>query len=101
MFNYYNIISGIGNRYFSYVEKQNTDLEGYSTFLEALKVTFSFYFILNLKYPQKFDTTLEFLQRCFLKIHPDAGSKTTRLSATKKKVFNFLNKFQHFDYNNN
>lgn len=73
------------------MERENIDLQGYSSFLDALKAAFSLYFILNLKYPSKLQATFELLQRLYLKIHPDAGSKTKgKVTMTKKKVLNFM-----------
>lgn len=66
-------------------------MEGYADFLMGLKVAFSLYFLLNLVYPKKFETTLEFIQRYFLKIHPDQGNKTKKATASRKKVFTLMN----------
>ncbi|KAG5871480.1 hypothetical protein JTB14_032194 [Gonioctena quinquepunctata] len=77
--------------YYVYFEKENIGNDGEATFLDALKVAYA-YFILNIKYPKDLSTTMEFLQRMFLKIHPDSGSKSKKVSAVRKKVFNFINK---------
>ncbi|XP_074032677.1 uncharacterized protein [Leptinotarsa decemlineata] len=82
--------------FFVFVERENIDLQGYGTFMEALKVAFSLYFILNLKYPPKLQATFELLQRMYLKIHPDAGSKSRgKVTQTKKKVLNYMLKFNN------
>ncbi|XP_074034378.1 uncharacterized protein [Leptinotarsa decemlineata] len=52
--------------FFVFVERENIDLQGYGTFMEALKVAFSLYFILDLKYPPKLQATFELLQRMYL-----------------------------------
>ncbi|XP_031327771.1 uncharacterized protein LOC116166304 [Photinus pyralis] len=77
--------------YFVYLERELVHHDGYTTFIEALKVSFSLFFILNLKYPRNLCATMELLQRMILKIHPDAGSKSKKVCATRKKVFNFMN----------
>lgn len=43
--------------------------------IQALQATFGLYFVLNLEYPSAMSHTSEFIQRYFLKIHPDMGSK--------------------------
>ncbi|KAG5880129.1 hypothetical protein JTB14_027503 [Gonioctena quinquepunctata] len=78
--------------YYVYFEKENVGNDGEATFLDALKVAYALYFILNIKYPKDLSTTMEFLQRMFLKIHPDSGSKSKKVSAVRNKVFNFINK---------
>ncbi|KAK4886629.1 hypothetical protein RN001_002900 [Aquatica leii] len=52
-------------------------------FTEALQVAFAIYFNMNLKYPKAISTTLEMIQRYFLKIHPDSGTKSQKISSSK------------------
>ncbi|KAK4885821.1 hypothetical protein RN001_002092 [Aquatica leii] len=54
-------------------------------FTEALQVAFALYFNMNLEYPKAISTTLEMIQRYFLKIHPDSGTKSQKISFFKKK----------------
>lgn len=84
------------NTYYIYVEKTRTNIEGYNTFTEAFKVTFAFFFNFNLEYPRHCSTTLEFIQRYVLKIHPDVGSKTKKINSIKKKVINLMNLLAKF-----
>ncbi|KAG5868724.1 hypothetical protein JTB14_001057 [Gonioctena quinquepunctata] len=78
--------------YYVYFEKDTVGNDGEATFLDALKVAYALYFILNIKYPKDLSTTMEFLQRMFLKIHLDSGSKSKKASAVRMKFFNFINK---------
>ncbi|VEN62885.1 unnamed protein product [Callosobruchus maculatus] len=77
-------------RFYLYVEKNLIHLDGYETFIEAFKIAMAIFFILNLRYVRTLETTLELVQRYFLKIHPDAGSKTKKATASKRKVLNLL-----------
>ncbi|KAG5886830.1 hypothetical protein JTB14_005282 [Gonioctena quinquepunctata] len=71
--------------YYVYFERENIGNEGEATFLDVLKVAYALYFILNIRYSKDLSTTLEFLQNMFLKIHPDLGSKSEKVSAVRKK----------------
>ncbi|KAG5900594.1 hypothetical protein JTB14_017452 [Gonioctena quinquepunctata] len=71
--------------HYVYFKKKNIGNDGEATFLDALKVAYALYFILNKKYPKDLSTTMEFLQRMFLKIHPDSGSKSKKVSAVRKR----------------
>lgn len=56
--------------------------------LKSFKLVFCIFFSFNMEYPRKLqaEATLETIQRYFLKIHPDAGTKSTvLLSETKNK----------------
>lgn len=70
--------------YYTYLEKEQINMEGYETFEEAFKICFAMYFILNLQYPKEVSTLMELIQRMVLKIHPDAGSKFKKVTPTKK-----------------
>lgn len=62
------------------------------TFDAALEMAFGAFFIFNLEYPKNYCATLEMIQRYFLKIHPDQGSRSKKQSATKKKVIGLMTK---------
>ncbi|XP_040888967.1 uncharacterized protein LOC121178736 isoform X2 [Toxotes jaculatrix] len=46
--------------------------------LNGLAALFSSFYNFNLQYPEESSCTLEFIQRCFLGINPESGSKTKR-----------------------
>jgi len=62
------------------------------TFDAALETTFGAFYIFNLEYPKNFCATLEMIQRYFLKIHPDQGSRSKKQGPTKKKVIGLMTK---------
>lgn len=62
------------------------------TFDAALEMAFGAFYIFNLEYPKNICTTLEMIQRYFLKIHPDQGSRSKKQGATKKKVIGLMTK---------
>ncbi|XP_074040911.1 uncharacterized protein [Leptinotarsa decemlineata] len=80
------------NNFFVYYEKGAINQKGFSTFNEAFQIAFSLYFNLNLKYPSNISLTMEFVQRYFLKIHPDSGTKSR--SVGLKRVINLMNKMK-------
>ncbi|KAL1278505.1 hypothetical protein QQF64_025178 [Cirrhinus molitorella] len=47
-------------------------------FLHGVAAFFSSYYVFNLEYPAAGSSTLEFIQRCFLGINPERGSKTKK-----------------------
>lgn len=88
--------SSVPNIYYVYLEKERIVNDGHETFEEAFKVSFALYFVFNLVYPKEITTVMELIQRMMLKIHPDVGSKSKKVNQTKKKVFNFMNKFKNY-----
>ena len=62
------------------------------TLKDAVSWAFGLYFIMNLEYPDEVSAVLEMMQRFFLKIHPDQGSKSKRITSTKRKVIGLMNK---------
>lgn len=90
----------VPSTYFVYFEKEPLNLEPYESFEDSFKVCMSIYFIYNLQYPNKITTLLELVQRMFLKIHPDSGSKSKKINPIKRKVFNFMNKFRNSSKSN-
>ncbi|KAF5283964.1 hypothetical protein FQR65_LT13656 [Abscondita terminalis] len=69
--------------YFVAIEKQIITT-GTETFIEALKQCYTFYYILNLQYIRKFSSTLEFIQRYFLKTHPRIVVQSLLLTQPQK-----------------
>lgn len=79
-----------------YVDRVVVNSDGYKTFSEASKIVFALYSIMNTKLPRTYYVTMEFIERYFLKIHPDSGSKPKLIGSTKK-IFNLMNKFKEFE----
>ncbi|XP_039511056.1 uncharacterized protein LOC120465397 isoform X2 [Pimephales promelas] len=50
----------------------------------ALSYAFSLFYVLNIKYPKEMSLSLEFIQRVFLGINPERGSKA-EMKGTKKQ----------------
>lgn len=89
--NLYFIFVAVPNgRYAVYAEKILIMEE--TSFLEALKILFCSYFNFNMKYPINCSSTLEFIQRYMLKIHPDRGSRSSKITYSKRKVINLMTK---------
>lgn len=57
-----------------------------ANFMEAFQMCFGLCFLFNLEYPREASCSLEFVQRYYMKIHPDAGSKSKKNSLSKKKL---------------
>lgn len=55
------------------------------TLLSGLAELFSLYYILNLQYQEEAESTLEFLQRCFVGINPEQGTKAARGKVMSKR----------------
>lgn len=66
----------------------------YQNDMEAVQGSFGLYFILNLEYPKTVSHTLEFIQRYFLKIHPDQGTKSRKMKTSKKRIIALINKLK-------
>ncbi|KAK3879148.1 hypothetical protein Pcinc_016262 [Petrolisthes cinctipes] len=68
-----------------------------ATFTSGLAVLFASYYNLNILYPVEAATTLEFIQRCFVGINPDRGSRIEIKKSGKKhsqahpKVLSLIN----------
>ncbi|KAK2916625.1 hypothetical protein Q8A67_000999 [Cirrhinus molitorella] len=63
-----------------------------SSFLTALATLFAVYYVFNLQYQEETCCTLEFLQRRFVGINPERGSKTCRGKVVSKKTGKVVNK---------
>lgn len=70
---------------------------GTPTMREALEQMVALYFIFNLEYPATASYTMEVLQRYFLKIHPDQGSRSKKTGTRLRKIVAFINNLSNFD----
>ncbi|XP_067296101.1 uncharacterized protein [Pseudorasbora parva] len=60
---------------------------------------FSSYYCFNLQYPEESACTLEFIQRCFLGINPDTGSKSKKKQGgINQQVCSLLRKLVDFEW---
>ncbi|XP_047132076.1 uncharacterized protein LOC124811048 [Hydra vulgaris] len=72
--------------------------------LLALVVLFAAYYVLNVGYPVEIAATLEFLQRCIIKINPEKGNKIEKKIGKKQyvgphpKVISFVNELGLFEW---
>ncbi|CAH0558576.1 unnamed protein product [Brassicogethes aeneus] len=80
------------NEFFVFMENEKV-LEVKSG-IEGIKIAFGLYFIFNLQYPHETSLTLEFIQRFFMKIHPDAGTGSKKNKNSKNKVITLINKLK-------
>ncbi|XP_064477903.1 uncharacterized protein LOC135391542 isoform X1 [Ornithodoros turicata] len=69
-------------------------------FITAISVWFALHYVLNLVYAQESQALLEFLQRTFLGINPDRGSRAEKRQRTpvNKKVLRLVDKLSHFEW---
>ncbi|XP_041860268.1 uncharacterized protein LOC121651876 [Melanotaenia boesemani] len=67
----------------------------------ALSYAFSLFYVLNIKYPKEMSLTLEFIQRVFLGINPDRGSKAekkgTKHQHIPPRLLKFLRDLNNFE----
>ncbi|XP_034549429.1 uncharacterized protein LOC117824412 [Notolabrus celidotus] len=62
------------------------------TFLTGLAAVFAIYYIFNLQYQEEVACTLEFIQRRFIGINPERGSKAIRGKVVSKKTGEMVQK---------
>ncbi|KAK0147602.1 hypothetical protein N1851_012933 [Merluccius polli] len=67
-------------------------------FLHGVAAFFSSYYVFNLEYPAAGSSTLEFIQRCFLGINPERGSKTKKRTTMNPHVSTLLRKLIDFEW---
>lgn len=84
-----------------HVEHEIIQANGCTSFVEAFKIFFALFYIMNLEYPKKLSTTLEMIQRYIFKIHPDSGTKSKRVPTAKKKVIALMVKLKDHSSNSN
>ncbi|XP_048259396.1 uncharacterized protein LOC125384390 [Haliotis rufescens] len=56
------------------------------SFMDAFSAFFASFYVFNLEYPPGASTTMEFIQRCFIGINPDRGSKGNQGKRKKTKI---------------
>ncbi|XP_076852565.1 uncharacterized protein LOC143509896 isoform X8 [Brachyhypopomus gauderio] len=61
-------------------------------FLTGLATLFAMYYVFNLQYQEEASCTLEFIQRRFVGINPERGSKTSRGKVVSKRTGRLVNK---------
>ncbi|XP_066515946.1 uncharacterized protein [Hoplias malabaricus] len=61
-------------------------------FLTGLATMFAIYYVFNLQYQEEASCTLEFIQRRFIGINPERGTKTSRGKVVSKKTGRIVNK---------
>ncbi|XP_031329792.1 uncharacterized protein LOC116167002 [Photinus pyralis] len=83
------------NKYIVVIEKIPIN-EGSGSFIGALKEFYACFFVFNMKYPSKANSTLEVLQRYFMKTHPDSGTKSTTYTKSKSAVIRFVQSFSDY-----
>ncbi|KAA0722130.1 hypothetical protein E1301_Tti009122 [Triplophysa tibetana] len=67
-------------------------------FLHGVAAFFSSYYVFNIEYPAAGSSTLEFIQRCFLGINPERGSKTKKRTTMNPHVSTLLRKLIDFEW---
>ncbi|XP_054585977.2 uncharacterized protein [Nothobranchius furzeri] len=67
-------------------------------FLHGVAALLSCYYVFNIEYPATGSLTLEFIQRCFLGINPERGSKTKKRTAINPRVSTFFRKLIDFEW---
>ncbi|XP_052424721.1 uncharacterized protein LOC127967977 isoform X2 [Carassius gibelio] len=71
----------------------------HADFITGIASLFSSYYCLNLQYPEESTCTLEFIQRCFLGINPDTGSKSKKKQGgINQQVCSLLRKLVDFEW---
>ncbi|XP_036069926.1 uncharacterized protein LOC112138515 [Oryzias melastigma] len=66
------------------------ELDKENTFADALSVFFASFYVLNLEYQEAACTTLELIQRFFVRINPEEGTKCTSKVGTSRKTGNVV-----------
>ncbi|KAJ8364898.1 hypothetical protein SKAU_G00137290, partial [Synaphobranchus kaupii] len=65
--------------------------------INGIAAVFTSYYNFNLQYPEDGSCTLEFIQRCFLGINPETGSKSKKRGAINPHVSTLLRKLVDFE----
>ncbi|CAM1312336.1 Uncharacterised protein g5950 [Pycnogonum litorale] len=64
---------------------QKVVCEEISDFSSGLAMLFAAFYVFNIMYPEEAGTALEFIQRCFVCINPETGTKVSKGTKKKKK----------------
>lgn len=92
----------IGDDHFKIAVDQVIVNNHISSIVLALSYTFSLFYVLNIRYPKEMALTLEFIQRVFLGINPEKGTKAEKkgeksyhLPPRLIRILNELNDFEN------
>ncbi|CAH0555858.1 unnamed protein product [Brassicogethes aeneus] len=77
------------------MEKNLISDKGYPSFTEAFYICFCLFFNFGVKFPRNVSTTLEMIQRYILNDHPDTGTKSKKVEASKRKVIALITKLKN------
>ncbi|KAJ8023240.1 hypothetical protein HOLleu_35597 [Holothuria leucospilota] len=69
-----------------------------SSFQSALGMLFSVYYCFGTEYQKRAPATLDFLQRCFLTVKPEKGSKLKTRCGTHSKVLSLTKSISDFEW---
>lgn len=94
VFSKYYYLMCFSGSYWVVTERQQ--IVNVSSFKEGLEIVFALYYVLNLEYPKPAANSFESMQRYFLKIHPDQGTKNKKGSLSKSKIIGLLTKLRDF-----
>ncbi|XP_023271360.1 uncharacterized protein LOC111661897 [Seriola lalandi dorsalis] len=82
--------------------EKNVVMGPHNNILSRLAALFASFYNLNLQYPEDSSCTLEFIQRCFLGINPETGSKAKRKRGNiNPHVSTFSRKLVDFEWQAN
>ncbi|XP_067670028.1 uncharacterized protein [Haliotis asinina] len=80
-------------------------LSDLTSFITSLSALFALFYIRNIQYQHGASATLEFIQRCFVGINPDKGSKSDRKrksscagSVNAKVLLRLINQMANFEW---
>ncbi|XP_064455222.1 uncharacterized protein LOC135366447 isoform X4 [Ornithodoros turicata] len=90
-------------RNFLIAADQQVVMSGISEFTDALSCLMAIYFVFNIAYPPQVQATLDFLQRCFLQINPELGTRLKKKrhgpGAVIQKVLSFVEDIKRYEAN--
>ncbi|XP_062413480.1 uncharacterized protein LOC134132903 isoform X2 [Pungitius pungitius] len=89
----------MGDQRFKIAVDQEVVNDHINSVIVALSYAFSLFYVLNIKYPKEMSITLEFIQRVFLGINPERGSKAEKKGTKHQHIPPRLLKFL-FELNN-
>ncbi|KAI4899943.1 hypothetical protein NFI96_032087 [Prochilodus magdalenae] len=90
-------------------------LSDHSDFTSALAVFFGSYYVFSIEYPEEAATSLEFIQRFFVRINPEQSKCAAKVQVSRRTgkmvqrkneslnphVASFIRNFIHYDWQNN
>ncbi|XP_064481099.1 uncharacterized protein LOC135394332 [Ornithodoros turicata] len=88
-------------RTFMVAADQQIVMTAISDFTNALCALMALYFVFNIAYPRQAEATLDFLQRCFLQINPERGTKAKSKrrgpGVVTQKALSFVEKIKQYE----